>query len=122
MLVWLWKMVLAQQNCTVCFWTVCCGWCKRSKLCPCRKECSIYDVTGAQCFELAYHIDWSSWFAISSPPLTCCPRFSFIYGWGCRKVHSLTKLGYEKYFCRSHTEHPCRCSKLNILLHLDKPF
>jgi hypothetical protein len=32
-------------------------------LCTCIKECNKYDLTAAQCFRLAHHIDWYRWFA-----------------------------------------------------------
>jgi hypothetical protein len=43
----------------------------------CIKECNL--ITGHH-FWLAYHNDWSRWFAISSAPRICCPSFSFMGG------------------------------------------
>jgi hypothetical protein len=62
---------------------------------PLKKECNKYDLTAAQCFSLAHHNDWSTWFAISSSPPICCPSFSFIAGVA---QEYITKLGCEKYF------------------------
>jgi len=99
-------MVLAQHNC---------GGCQLVKgvaaLCTCRKEYNKYDLTATQCFWLAHHNDWLRWFAISTPPPIWCPSFGFMGGVA---KEYITKLGCEKHFRRSHTEHRWRCSKNQI--------
>jgi hypothetical protein len=58
---------------------------------------SVTDLTATPCFWLANHGNRSRCFAISSLPPICSPNFSFMGELGNK---SITKLGYEKYFCR----------------------
>jgi hypothetical protein len=69
----------------------------KKKDAPAEKECNKCDLSATQFFWLAHHIDWSMWFAISSPPPICCP--SFIGGVA---EEYITKLGCEKYWAQLH--------------------
>jgi len=51
-------------------------------LCTCKEECNKYDLSAAECFLSAHHVDWFKWFAINSPLIYLPSEFQF-YGWGC---------------------------------------
>jgi hypothetical protein len=72
-LVWLSKIILAQQNSRSLQWLV------KAAATTAQKECNKYDLIAPHCFfsDWPYHNDWSRWFAISSPPPILLLEFQF---------------------------------------------
>jgi hypothetical protein len=83
-----------QQNCRAWQWLVE----GEANLCTCKEECNKYDLSAAECFLSAHHIDWFKWFAINSPPIYLPSRVSVL--WVGLLKRKLTRLGCEKYFLR----------------------
>jgi hypothetical protein len=56
------------------------GWVEgEANLCTCKEECNKYDLSAAECFLSAHHVDWFKWFAINSPPIYLPSRVSVLW-------------------------------------------